>query len=197
MLIITNINVEASCPPGFTQTTVRLTIAGCDYDVEVCYKCGVTYPGEIIINWVTEVDHSCNNFLSIEQIIQQAKVEISSAQFIYSNLCVGGGYMNPPCNELGTSYAVFTIPHKYCWSVQWIYYFGEMVLRYTPCDENAECNETIGYCWNGTGYDKVYSHFTGPQSPPCELEAHEITIPPYPYGPSECFILLTVPCGIE
>ncbi len=161
LLIITNINVEASCPPGFTQTTVRLTIAGCDYDVEVCYKCGITYPGEIIINWVTEVDHSCNNFLSIEQIIQQAKVEISSAQFIYLNLCVGGGYMNP------------------------------------PCDENAECNETIGYCWNGTGYDKVYSHFTGPQNPPCELEAHEITIPPYPYGPSECFRLLTVPCGIE
>ena len=195
LFIFSRIESKGQCASGFTPKVVRLTIGNCDYDVTVCYKCAVSFPGEVYIRQISEVDSSCNNGLPIDQIIAQTYAEISTGHFIYSNLCVGGLHNAPPCDE---GYSQFTVMHQYCWQVRYRFNGVENIYEYIPCENNAECTELIDFCYDGSNYIKINSVLLdGPQDPPCELQLHQITIPTVLNDVSECFILNYIPCGIE
>lgn len=199
LLIISNVESKGSCASGFTQDTVTVTIGNCDYLITVCFKCAVTNPGEVYIKSIAEVDSSCNNALPIDQIIDQAYSEISNGSFIYSNLCIDSWYDAGPCDGSPTNYSQFIIHFSYCWQIKNRYNGSEYIDDYIPCEDNAECTETLTYCFNAsTGkYDKVLpSTLSSAQTPPCELQFFEITLPGIGQT-SECFIINSVPCGIE
>jgi hypothetical protein len=195
LLVMSNVESKGQCASGYSSKTITLTLGNCDYVIDVCYKCEVTNPGSVYIRQITEVDSSCNNALPIDQIIAQAYAEISTGAFIYSNLCIDSWYDAPPCNG-GTAYKEFEIIFNYCWQIR----LGDNGYEYIPCEDNATCIEKLKYCYNTITqeYDKILpSTFSSPQTPPCELEVNEITLPSVLYGVSECFILHSVPCGIE
>ena len=195
--MLTNIRAEATCPTGWSSKTVTLHVGDCDYKLKVCYKCAVSYPGDVYILGIEELDSSCNNILPINQIIEQAYVEISRGAFIYSNLCVGGLHNAPPCDgDPSSVYSTMNIHWNYCWQVWYRHNGIEPIYEIIPCEDNAECIETIKFCWNGTDYTKVgASSFSTPQTPPCSLEYNQITYPTILNQKSGCFILHSVPCG--
>lgn len=196
LLILCNVESKGSCISGYTQDTVTVTIGNCDYKITVCFKCAVTHPGEVCIKGIEEVDSSCINALGIDQIISQAYSEISDGAFIYSNLCYDSWYGAPPCNEENTAYREFNIVFNYCWKVKNRFNGVEYIYDIVPCEENATCTETLKYCFDDPDYVKIEpSTLTSPQTPPCDLEFFEITLPDKDEE-SDCFILHSVPCGI-
>ncbi len=196
LLILSNVESNGQCASGYSSKTITLTLGNCDYVIDVCYKCEVTNPGSVYIRQITEVDSSCNNALPIDQIIAQAYAEISTGAFIYSNLCIDSWYDAPPCNG-GTAYKEFEIIFNYCWQIRLRDNGYQHVFEFIPCEDNATCIETLRYCFANPGYTKLTSSYSSAQSPPCELQLNEITLPTISNPLSECFILNSVPCGIE
>jgi len=199
LLIISNVESKASCSSGYSSNTITMTVGTCDYIVEVCYKCEVTNPGKAYISRFWLVDSSCTNTLDIDIVLGQIYLEISNGSFIYSNLCIDSWYGAPPC---GSGYKEFIIIYSYCWQ-QWYRYNGDINVReYWPCDDNENCEELVKYCFDsdpppGEIITLSKTSLDPPQSPPCELQWYEITWPSILGNKSDCFILNSVPCGIE
>lgn len=194
LLIISNVESKGQCETGYTSKTVTIQAGNCDYIVEVCYKCELHHPGIVKINKWWQLDSTCINALDIDLVLGQIYQEISDGAFILTNFCTDGLYNTPPC---GSGYNEFKIYHSYCWQ-QWQRWNGiTWVREYWPCEENATCEVIAKVCFNTTTqqFETTYS-YGDPETPPCELEWYEITLPGRDQK-SECFILNSVPCGVE
>jgi hypothetical protein len=198
LLILSNVESKGQCETGYTSKTLTIQVGNCDYGVEVCYKCELHHPGTIRMKKFWLIDSNCVNSLDIDIVVNSLYLEISDGSFILTNFCPDGLYNTPPCNEQGTSYNEFTFYYAYCWQ-QWYRSNGVAFVReYWPCEENAGCEERIKVCWDEDEEEFVTDRevISPPQDPPCELQWFEVTWPTT-LGKSQCFILNTIPCGIE
>ena len=175
------------CPSGWSSTTVTMSVGSCNYDVQICYKCGLAYPGEATIVGLTLLPSSppCTP-LPINTVIQQLYSQMSTYNFFLSNLCP---YMStvPPCPEGSEEVKIY---HNICWKKKKIIYFGEETFYYTPCSSDV-CVETFKWCTELPSMNVIkipISTVPNYTTISCTLEGHEITEPVNVGDESECFI---------
>lgn len=192
ILILSNNESIAQCPSGFTLKTVTLTIGPCDYDIQLCYKCGITNPGEVTIVDIKLKDNSCTP-LPLEQVFDGIYASISNYQFIYTELCPS--YNAPDCDDQSD---VYIINHWNCWEAELVEYFGDTTYVYRPCNYDSYCKEYAKFCWDPISetYIKTYHDIVQIGEPNCDdTEIWEVTLPTQLNQVSDCFIYRNTPCG--
>lgn len=143
LMIMTNVESMAQCQSGYTNKKVQLTIAGCNYEVEICYQCGVHNAGEVYIIGVTLLPNQSCTALPLNDFIDQLYNIVNTYQFIYLNLCTSLPQL-APCPD--QSEQVITYIAK-CWEVELIEYFSDTTYVYRPCDDTPYCKEVSSWCY--------------------------------------------------
>ena len=159
------------CVQGMTYQVETITIEGCEYDVGLCYSCGLTNPGEVWVVEITKLDPNCDPGISFPLVVKHIYLQVSTSSFIYSNLCQDP----PPCptgNEM-------VVKKWACWQIQMINYLGEETYKYKPCNYDAYCKERYAHCWNEDEQrvERIFLESTYVGVPDCNLEAWEVSLP--------------------
>lgn len=172
------------CEPGKQTMTVQLSVAGCLWNVKLCYECGLTYPGNVRIFGYDEVNPGCNT-LDINIVYRSLINQVYDGQFLTTFLCPNTTLA--PCPD-GTN----VLYQEYiCW--QKVNHQGK--IYYFPCSWGDNfCSIMYLICRDPqTGQmnriivnkDKS-SYYTCPSTDPN-------TIPDPPLGgKSDCFTLKTL-----
>jgi len=179
-------NADATCPTGYDNTTVQMSIFDCTYNVDICYKCT---PQGIVQGWASvygfeKADTSCihNPQRTSNEIFNRINEILLSYDFLLS-LC---SITAPPCST--NTYIYWEISEQICWYKTKI--GGK--IKYEPCIEIGDlyCLTVYKICWNN--YAAIYEINHGPQVNG-ELETCPDTIPldPPPGQSSGCFRLNT------
>lgn len=133
---------NASCPPGWTTVTPTIgpDISGCYYDIELCYKCGITgaNPTNIkLISLKPNVLLSPSGCFgpSKDWLVQQIKNQ-------YWSFC-----LPKPCSEGCTTY-ILEFPLCYEIHTMGNLYYGNYIYYswYSPCPESGYCQITSKLC---------------------------------------------------
>lgn len=181
------------CPSGYSQTFVDLTVHGCLYKVEICYKCTAGPSGwdEIQVFGFAAYNHDCEQEWDYNQILQGIYSQVYTGQF-FQNLCQ---QLMHPCDGRTWEYLHVQYFYNKCWE-KWKH---DGLIWYVPCNlsENCQCIEIWRFCWDAiNGLQSVRT--SGPNYY-C-LEQYECTTPeaevPDPRNEndiSNCFYLWT-PC---
>jgi hypothetical protein len=143
-----------ACPdPTYTQTTIPLTILGCDYDVTICYKCGAASPGDLTISSFVKrfSNPPCVHpqGTTYQQIMDEILRQLIDGRYILQ-FCPSP---IPPCTVNPSLYFKYTITVPICWQK----YNDNGNMIYQICStSSAECQITISVCRDPiTG--KIYS----------------------------------------
>jgi hypothetical protein len=135
VLILSNNESIAQCPPGWSTKTVSIPYAGCVYQIEICYQCLVTHPGPVYINKIERVVGPCapsNWGDAIPYLLDY----ISSAQFVFNDLCLW--FTPEPCEN--ENYVYMTYKYYFCFEE----YDGPDKVR--ACDTDNYCEVRYKYC---------------------------------------------------
>jgi hypothetical protein len=149
LLILSNVVSKGQCQSGYTQQIITLNIGGCNYDIELCYKCSVTDPGEVIINSVIKEPTVpyCSGWDFVD-VVNYANAYLTSGQFIYSMLCLWTDI--PPC-ETQRSSKIIKYKMPLCWKELNDYnYYHEHTIKAIPCNSDY-CEVSVKYCKNAQG----------------------------------------------
>jgi len=188
-------DLKAACPSGYgyTQTTRLVTVGGCDFNVEICYKCMGIQPGEIRVWGFTKIDPNCDPGLDENQIAAAIYGTVYSP--IYLNTLCG---LPGPCesgNELW-----YTEIYEICW---WKTYLNGNIW-YFPCNlENCYCWILKKLCWDGFRYVSLTvqgpawscSGYNDDPLEKCPLEPEQVGVPTEQNPHTDCFHLWT-PCNL-
>ncbi|MCX6148305.1 MAG: hypothetical protein NTW25_13810 [Candidatus Kapabacteria bacterium] len=135
---------NATCLPGWsTYNGAVLNIFGCDYYIEVCFKCTPTNSKSVKLNGYSKVDQSCISSTTNEaDIMNEIVNRITDANFIYSNLCIGSTPV--PCDEYDAG-EFYSIGVYRCWEKKWF----DDYLWTVPCETGDDlCYYMIKFCFN-------------------------------------------------
>jgi hypothetical protein len=195
LFALTSNESKASCPPGMSPYTFTMQIHGCDFEIEICYACGMTSPPELSLMSITMLDPNCTIYLSPEQIILYVENHIQTYSFIYSHVCQPYAYPGPcPPPIPIPDEEIVTFNHWVCWYIERFVYFGQERIRYLPCDYENRCVQKFTFCMDNGVYTRI------PIGPPlmvgsvnCHLEAWQVEVPKE-IGTSNCY-RYTTPCG--
>lgn len=185
---VSSLKVHAQCPTGFTSTTVTITVGGCDYDVQLCYKCRVVNvnPTEIDIVGFKKHDPTCVPVPphNVYQALKVIETVIGSYSWIYSNLC-GSAPPVLPCDDntpipdwdklYEKSYSCYRLDLATGW--------------YLPCDLDIYCLQTTYFCFDGLSIRRNGFTTTQIGTPTCTKYADDPTL-----LPGECFVNRTTGC---
>lgn len=182
---------EAQCKQGFTYKKDTMMIAGCPWVVEICFKCGLSYPGEVELIGLHPIPQSppCV-VVPLQQAAAYAYGQLANPSYIYNILCPHLPAI-PPCPFQSQK---LIISYQLCWKMKKIFYFGEEIYQFLPCGTGS-CKEEITFCYNaGTlTFEKVSNLFL--EVPPdCSLEEDEIDLPVNVGDESNCFLYHS-PCN--
>ncbi len=189
-----NNNLHSSCPTGYNSGSVTMTIGSCNYEVHYCYRCGLSYPGDIYITEAILLTPNCIP-LPLEQVLDQIYTHINNPQYFFNVLCPNSEVV--PCDEIPNGGPSIELHWTYCWQVKFIQYFGVTTYQYIPCENSATCNEYARFCYDvaTNSYIKTFSDITISGYPDCiDTEVWEITFPTQLNQVSECFIYRNTPC---
>lgn len=151
----------ASCPSGTSSTTMIFNIGGCDWMVDICYKCPFTAnPSWFTFTKYKKVHQTCICSVPENEILDSVTAQMLDGRMFLYGLCAG---TIPPC---GTTNAAFQIRVYDCWFMRNIFDVG---LEYVVCDYSSWCVQDVEICW-----DQTY----GPQYFPSGVW--------YPFGDSYC-----------
>ncbi len=188
---------KGQCPTGFTPTSVTINIHGCDYIVDLCYRCSIMggIPGTVQTIGFMRVPTSppCipSPAISAQQALQFIETYVQSAAFYNTYLCTPTITV-PPCPAQSRQLEYF---YHNCWKAELISYFGVESLYYHVCEPEVYCHEVYTLCYdapNNTNRKTVVS-LTQVGTPSCTLSPAEVTMPTVVGQFSECFKLVT-PC---
>jgi hypothetical protein len=167
-----------------------MMIGGCPWEIEICYKCGLTYPGEVYILGVSPIPQFPTPCIAVtgQEALDYAYSQLANYDYIRNEICQMLPAM-PPCPQQSQTIRVY---HSFCWKMTKIIYFGHETIRFSTCEGNS-CIEDITYCHNGLTIVKSSTgYMTGP--PDCALEEYMVTVPTVVGQSSDCFIYHT-PCN--
>lgn len=136
-------NSKATCANGYSQIGYTiLNINGCDYNVDICYKCGIVNPGDVHLMGFSKVDPNCVQTKTEAEVWTLIVDRVINPNFIFSVLCPITSI--PPC-DIYDGGVFFTVTVDRCWQKQWI----NGVLWTVPCDTGMNlCYYTIKWCFN-------------------------------------------------
>ncbi len=125
---------EAQCATGFSETTISFIYGGCTYTIDYCFKCSVTNPIEISINWFEPQNRSCFDLMiaNFPDFISKAKEHIIDNQYIICSI--------PPC--IGTARATSYVYSSLCYQI----YNTGTSLRLFKCDDIYFCKTEYSTC---------------------------------------------------
>lgn len=185
--IQSNVAKAQSCPSGFSYYEVPMLINGCNYIVQYCVKCANgPYPAELEIKGFILTQG--NQQWTFQQVTNYIYNTSSNYQFIVDMFCTNDDV--PPCEF---SSGTFIVKEWMCWNVVKFNYFGDIVYKYKPCDNNSYCEKEITQCWDeDDNVMRIYvinTTIVGEYN--CTLGAEEVPLPTELDKPSECFIYAT------
>ncbi len=141
-MLIASSNFELKsqvCPTGFTPKFKILNINGCDYEVEICYKCDVTGPyNSLRVVGITKLVPACVQTWSIDQITNYIWDYLLSKDFI-DELFDECDNLIPPCD------VPFTVDY-YIERIEDICWYKKNVgglIHYYPCYSGQVYCQTI------------------------------------------------------
>jgi hypothetical protein len=197
-LLTVGMKSEAEAQPC-TNVKDTLTIAGCQYEIDLCVYCGLSYPGYIEIDTIRTIDPNCVNHLSQEQLIKQAFLQLYNEASIWLKFCQP---LVPPYDGPLREIIEWRMP--FCWKLQLVHITVpippdtefEYTYNYIPCSKNEYCAVEVEYCRDKNG---VLQHTVNNNVPTgfplCRIEGYDLDKPIIYIGEeSDCFILHT-PCN--
>ncbi|HRP03219.1 MAG TPA: hypothetical protein PLE30_11285 [Candidatus Kapabacteria bacterium] len=191
MLIGVSFSVTNYSTFACQDQNVIINVNGCDYLVSVCVNCTIgVAPTSLSVKNFMKLDVNCTQSLSPQKVLQSIKNQISTYDYIYSNLCLENGYVPPPCPNLPLPDKFFYQYHYLCFKKTYVLYFGEWHEKYEACDYDNYCLEEVIYCFTTVPFPhikKVVNDFILVGSPNCTLESWEAEV-------DECYIIHT-PCN--
>ena len=189
MIVGKKSEVKAQCLAGFTYKKDTLMIGGCPWEIELCFKCGLSYPGEVKVNSATPIPQfpPCTP-VTLQQALDYAYSQLANYDYIINKLCKTYPSI-PPCPQQSQA---IRIHHNYCWKMTRIIYHGQETIRFTACPSDG-CYEDVTFCHDGTNINRISTgYMTGP--PTCGLEESMATVPTVVGQSSDCFIYHS-PCN--
>lgn len=186
-----DLDLKAQCQSGYTHKVDKVMIGGYPWEFELCFKCGITTPGEVYFISATPIPQNppCT-VVTLQQALDYAIGQFSNWDYIINILCPTIPQA-PPCSN-GES-DVVTFRYSYCWQMEKILYFGDETIRFESCsDEYFEEQST--YCYNGTSVIKKTTTYTSSGPLDCGLEEWEVSVPDNVGDKSACFIYHS-PCN--
>ncbi len=178
-----------ACNQGYAQTTITLSILGCDYDVTICYKCGVSYPGDIILSsYVKKPTPPCSHppGTTPQAIFDEIIKQLSDGPSIFI-LCPSP---IPPCSVNPSLYFTYTVTVPVCW--QKYNDNGNMVFQVCSTS-TAECQQTVRVCRSPDGkINKTFGPWTPIGQPNCPDLEVDVDDPTNSGDTSGCFHFVNV-----
>lgn len=147
MYLSTFTEMKSACPPGFSETFVQIWVDGCEYDLQVCFKCQAgSYTGEVNVFGFGLVypDPPCTSSLTTPEIFEAICQQVYDYQFIKDNIC---NMTIPPClpYDEGIWYSFF---REICWMKSLL---PDGRIWYSTCNlSNTYCTEVYKICYDPT-----------------------------------------------
>ena len=143
MYLSTFTEMKSDCPEYFTQSMVSIWVDGCEYEVDVCFKCQATLNrGEVNIISFLKVDTSCNTSLSTSQVLDAISNQVQDYDFIRANFC---DIIALPCFPVNQG-VIYTFKRAMCWMKIG---YPDDIIKYTACySDNTKCVEEIKVCYD-------------------------------------------------
>ena len=135
---------------GYNQTSVSMTVGGCDLIADVCYLCPPTgiSGGSFILANLKFQPTDCIPIIPINEVIEEIYNQLYS--FYYINIICPNPI--PPCDEFDRKEIEVKVP--ICWKI--VNEQGEYL--YVPCEDTAYCKYIIKLC-RDVLYGKLISEF--------------------------------------
>ena len=182
---------EAQCKSGYTYKKVTMTIGGCPWEIEICYKCGLTYPGEVYLIGATPIKNPPCVAVTLQEALDYAYGQLGNYDYIINILCTNTPYLVPPCP---TQSQKLILNYNYCWKMKKIMYHGVETIRFLPCG-TGYCTEEITFCFDVLTQSIIKTTYSFMTEPPyCSLEENEVEIPDNVGDESNCFLYHS-PCN--
>jgi hypothetical protein len=137
---------KATCPSGWSSTIDTLTIDGCDYMIELCLQCNISYPSNILLRSITPLDSNCD--LENKDVLISMIYSIIYEPNYVSALCFYPGPCGSPTER------TWTMRKDFCWKV---YKNDKENNKYMICDDNCYCTKTVVICWNNLTQSFFYN----------------------------------------
>ena len=128
---------KAQCPPGYSTTTLAMSVYGCDFFVEVCYICppqGITNGSFMVRKF--DLQSSCSIQVSFSEIFDEIYRQL------YSNYYVNVLCPNPipPCDH-SERYEIEVVA-PVCWKLV----NDNDTFSFRACDDTAICEYILRMC---------------------------------------------------
>ena len=178
--------LSITCPPNFTAKTDTLTIGGCDYVIDLCFKCAtINDSNEVILKKYRKIYRNCTESpaMTEQQVFDEIINQITQAYYIRYELC---NCNVPPCNEGGLTFYFYS---NVCW---YKYYDSEFNTAIVEQCGNAYCLKKYRLCWT----ELEGEHTELMSSTPCgnwnSCDYSEIPDDPGPNDPpTDCYRYVT------
>jgi hypothetical protein len=179
------------CPLGSQQMTVQLWAGGCEWNVDICYKCGLFSTDQVSVIGATKVDSDCEPELTFNDVLADLNSQVFDWSYLSTVICVGAEML--PCDEYPGG-LWYDLCYHMCWTKQ-IDENGR--LTYTAClTSQTYCMSGYRYCWDPITQQAVRYLMYGPSisgSFTCDNVLEPIETPNYPNW-STCFEVSS-PCN--
>jgi hypothetical protein len=181
-----------SCPPGYQTGNIIINICGCDYYINYCFQCNISYPSQIKLNHYYK-DDNCDLQCSEETVNSYLRDYFSNPQFLDS-LCGLPG----PCPNNGREW-VEEFPLCY-YKIKFQGDNDKYYIDYVPCDQNR-CVELFRLCWDPLTISflkTIELYWTLPTGQPycTDTEEKYINLPVEINTPTGCFHFTNDPCWV-
>jgi len=178
------------CPSGYSSKTLTMTIAGCPWEVLICYKCDFAVPSIVEIHGMMPIPQTpACTAVPLQQALDYARGQLGNYDYVRNELCNILTVM-PPCP--GKSDKI-TFNYFLCWKMKRILYFGEETIYYSICDD-AICKVEREYCHEAMNVNVTETIVGIDGTPDCGLEEELVDLPSEFDVWSDCFIYHT-PCN--
>ncbi len=180
-----------SCPTNYSSTVKVLNINGCDYEVHICFKCGLsTAYSDVRVYGFTRLDPNCNQTWTTDQVLEYIWDYLVSDEFI--NFVLEDCNIDlPPCDVPFMPDFYITRIEDVCWYKTNI---GGLIYYYPCYWEQVYCETIWKLCVDQNGQIRLDPYY-GPaisgnvgNSCPSSIEPSE----PAPNQQTGCFNVKTL-----
>ncbi|MFY8161801.1 MAG: hypothetical protein ACOVNU_10765 [Candidatus Kapaibacteriota bacterium] len=181
---------EAQCPTGWSFQNFIININGCNYSVNVCYKCAPTALDATefdILSPLDPINPSCTQTWTEDQVINYAYNQVRQRIYLTS-LCEAR-----PCDQTPKSRIKFV--QYACWEY---YRDSNGNLHLQACVNDAKCEVEYEVCNNGSALEwTIFStNWVASTTPTCSYPNSTIPIPQDNNTSSGCYRIST-PCDTQ
>jgi hypothetical protein len=130
-------DLRCECPDAsYTERFVNLWVGGCEYSVQICFKCaGVNPYSHVNVMGFKKINPSCNTSMNTQQIFELICQQVYDPNYLRTFICVNEQIVPCEPTDGGIYYAFY---REMCW---------RKVLLPDGTIDYSTCNLANTYCW--------------------------------------------------